>query len=136
MASQQQPPSFSQGGYAPYGTAAAPAPAAAAASLSFDVTEADFEAAVLERSLQVPVLLDCWAPWCGPCRSLGPILEKLVQAYGGQFVLAKLNTDEAPQISAAPARVASSTKPSSSATCHGCAMGPSVVFASSGSPST
>ncbi len=69
--------------------------------LSFDVTEADFEAAVLEPSMQVPVLLDCWAPWCGPCKSLGPVLEKLVQAYGGRFLLAKLNTDEAPQISAA-----------------------------------
>ena len=70
-------------------------------AFSFDVTEADFETAVLENSMQVPVLLDCWAPWCGPCRSLGPILEKLAQAYGGRFLLAKLNTDEAPQISAA-----------------------------------
>jgi putative thioredoxin len=82
---------------------ATPAPAAPAPGgpLSFDVTEMDFEQAVLERSLDVPVLLDCWAPWCGPCRSLGPVLEKLVQAYGGRFVLAKMNTDDAPQISAA-----------------------------------
>ncbi len=81
-------------------SAAAPA-GPSAAELSFDVTEADFRQTVLERSLEVPVLVDCWAPWCAPCRSLKPVLEKLVQAYGGRFLLAKLNTDEAPQISAA-----------------------------------
>ena len=91
---------------APQPTMAAPPlpPAAGAPStteLVFDVSEADFEARVLEASLDVPVLLDCWAPWCGPCRSLGPVLEKVVQSLGGQVLLAKINTDEAPNVSAA-----------------------------------
>ena len=75
---------------------AAPNPA-----LSYDVSDADFDATVIERSMEVPVLLDCWAPWCGPCKSLKPVLEKLVQAYGGQFVLAKLNSDECPEVAQA-----------------------------------
>jgi putative thioredoxin len=77
------------------------APAPDPGPLTFDVSEADFQQTVLQRSLEVPVLLDCWAPWCAPCRGLAPVLEKLAKSYAGQFVLAKLNTDEAPQISAA-----------------------------------
>ncbi len=65
-----------------------------------DVTIATYEQDIIEASVTTPVLVDFWAPWCTPCKTLGPILDKLDAEYAGRFILAKVNIDESPQLAA------------------------------------
>jgi len=69
-------------------------------TLAVDVGRHNFDEVVLRGSAAQPVLVDFWAPWCGPCRTLGPILDKLAAEYAGRFTLAKLNTDDEPELAA------------------------------------
>ena len=66
-----------------------------------DVTDQDFEAQVIEKSHELPVIVDLWAPWCEPCKTLGPLLEKVINAHGGKVLGVKINVDDNPGVSQA-----------------------------------
>lgn len=92
-------PQGAQGGWtASVSPAAAPAPATSTSAAVKDVTTASFRQDVIAESMNVPVLVDFWAPWCGPCKQLAPTLERVVAQAGGRVKLVKLNIDDHPQI--------------------------------------
>jgi putative thioredoxin len=76
-------------------------PAESAGAVVMDITDANFVAEAVKRSDEVPVVVDFWAPWCGPCKTLSPVLEKLAEEFGGRFLLAKVDVDANPQLKTA-----------------------------------